>query len=377
MLMRVDRVAYELQYFLQRASAMVPGRNKYFRVDPEDAIVPTLKGCGDRAQLVAVWEIMRKRLELGQAFFRKYLKEFYRPEAIEDFSPASTSRELAEELTSMGSDESRQQFIIAYYPHHNERLLTHRDRLEVTMADWETVLRVSRGEESINPEEEHTSSYNAHYQSQPDDNLGLFDGEENKTVREGKARAEERTSSPDETISLHSRTPATEFQPTFMTQVETSTYVEPLKAPIILSEPPASPALMAGATPFKTPQQFLTGLVVPNIQITNVPPARVEPNILKRLGVGPVNTVGSQYVASFGTPETSKNWGGIPRERLSSAPLQSRLSNPFEQHVQNPRGDGSVHVSRVLDPPSPPSRSIAPQLQSTPAAAFPPYPQAS
>lgn len=95
----VDRVVYELQYFLQRSSAMVSRRDKYFRVDPEDAIIPTLKGCGDRSQLIVIWEILRKRLELGQEFFRKYVKEFRKPEAIEDFSPASTTRELVEELS--------------------------------------------------------------------------------------------------------------------------------------------------------------------------------------------------------------------------------------------------------------------------------------
>ncbi|KAJ6499664.1 hypothetical protein C8R47DRAFT_971591, partial [Mycena vitilis] len=95
---RVDRVVGELQYFLQRAAAMVAGRTRFFRIDPEDAIVPIFRGCNNLSQIIAAWGIIRKRLELGQRFFQKYVKEFQTPEANIEYSPASTSVELTDDL---------------------------------------------------------------------------------------------------------------------------------------------------------------------------------------------------------------------------------------------------------------------------------------
>jgi hypothetical protein len=163
---------------------MVPGHSKYFRIDPEDTIIPTLRGCGNRAQLIAVWEILHKRLELGQEFFKKYLKEIRSPDSIEAFSPASTTNELTNELESMSPSGARQRFMLAYYLHHNEKLLLHSDRLEVTTANWEEVLRLTRGKGNW---EESAGSHNVHYQSQPDDTTQLFETEDD-TVREGKQR---------------------------------------------------------------------------------------------------------------------------------------------------------------------------------------------
>jgi hypothetical protein len=84
---------------------MVPTRTRFFCVDPEDAILSTLRGSGNAAQISAAWELMRKRLELGREFLNKYVKEFKNPDYIEDFSPASTSKELTDELTANCSTE--------------------------------------------------------------------------------------------------------------------------------------------------------------------------------------------------------------------------------------------------------------------------------
>ncbi|KAJ7906579.1 hypothetical protein B0H13DRAFT_2333316 [Mycena leptocephala] len=168
LLTRVDRIAGELQYFLQRGSALVPGRTRYFRVDPEDSIIPVLKGCSNVAQLVVAWGILRKRLHLGREFIQKYAREFRNPDSIEDYSPASTTKELTEEMRKMPSDEARMRFMIAYYPHHNEQLSTHRERLDVITADWDTVAKLAQGEENredvTHGLQEHDDNYQTHGQ---------------------------------------------------------------------------------------------------------------------------------------------------------------------------------------------------------------------
>jgi hypothetical protein len=100
----------------------VKGRKRYFWIDPEDAILPTLKGSGNLSQLKAAWEFMRKHLGLGRDFFQKYLKEFRNPDFIEDYSPTSTTKEWTNELKEMNTEDSRLRFMMAYYPHHNEKL---------------------------------------------------------------------------------------------------------------------------------------------------------------------------------------------------------------------------------------------------------------
>jgi hypothetical protein len=95
---KVDRVVGELQYFLQRSATLVNGHERYFRIDPEDAILPLLAGRSNKAQLLVAWGILRKRLELGRQFFEKYVKEFNHPNGIEDYSPVSTTVELSEGL---------------------------------------------------------------------------------------------------------------------------------------------------------------------------------------------------------------------------------------------------------------------------------------
>ncbi|KAK6972122.1 hypothetical protein R3P38DRAFT_2356947, partial [Favolaschia claudopus] len=90
LMQEVERVASELQHFLQRAAALVPGRQRFFHIDPENAVLPLLGNSSSILQLKAAWEIMRKRLGLGRSFVHKYAKELDHPDPVHDFSPIPT-----------------------------------------------------------------------------------------------------------------------------------------------------------------------------------------------------------------------------------------------------------------------------------------------
>ncbi|KAJ7432265.1 hypothetical protein B0H11DRAFT_1760773, partial [Mycena galericulata] len=93
---RTDRIVGELQFFLQRAARLSPLRERYFHIDPEEAITPLLQGCSDLPQLCAAWEILRSRIALGMRFFDKYEAEVYDDAAgrTPPRSPASTAVEV-------------------------------------------------------------------------------------------------------------------------------------------------------------------------------------------------------------------------------------------------------------------------------------------
>ncbi|KAJ7251191.1 hypothetical protein B0H12DRAFT_1071984 [Mycena haematopus] len=145
LLARVDRVVGELQYFLQRAAALVPGRRKHFKIDPEDNIIPLLSGCNTTAQLVAAWEIVRSRIDLGRKFVSKYAKEFANPDAIQVFSPMSTDSQVSEEGKIISSPNGRLRHMIAYYPHHNEFVRGSDAQHEVMTGSWERVIEIASG----------------------------------------------------------------------------------------------------------------------------------------------------------------------------------------------------------------------------------------
>ncbi|KAJ7494544.1 hypothetical protein B0H11DRAFT_1661440, partial [Mycena galericulata] len=95
LLVRVSRITGGLQAFLKAASQLIPDRNAYFIVDPEDTCLPILQGAGNLAQINASWQLLRKRMELGDKFFSKYQDEY--SQGVHLLSPTSTNPELLNE----------------------------------------------------------------------------------------------------------------------------------------------------------------------------------------------------------------------------------------------------------------------------------------
>ncbi|KAJ7080896.1 hypothetical protein B0H15DRAFT_803824 [Mycena belliarum] len=302
----IDRIIGEMQHFLQKVSALVPGRDRYFRIDPEDTMLPLLYGCGDRAQLYMAWEILRSRITLGRKFLDKYVKEVANPMRIEDYSPASTSAELKEGMQALDDPDLKLRHMLAYYPHHNSFARDHRDRLHILSDDWASIAR--RGVESGGSDE----------------------------PQEGNSR--ETTLETEEGGTL----------PPFWTIGTTPTPPRPTpEAPRELSRAPEPPAaatweegrtsgIMGPTTPFRSAKRFFEGLQTIHLTPEVSLPTILEdptPNILKRMGVGPLGRVGDHYLASFGGIATEGLLMSTPANERGGKgkPLPSRPSNPLEE----------------------------------------------
>ncbi|KAJ7186969.1 hypothetical protein C8R46DRAFT_1024936 [Mycena filopes] len=244
---RSERVVAELQYFLQKAASMVLGRTRFFRVDPEDTLVPTLGGCSNLPQLLMAWKIMRERLALGRGFLEKYAKEFRNPHSIEDFSPASTTVDLKESLRNVEDSDVRLRRIIAYYPHHNGGLAESSGRGNLLSRSWEDIAN----EEilGIAPEEE---SYDAPRTSGSGLQFGSA-GEESLSVPWGKTLGRSES-------------------PTVLSKPASDTQMRPILAP---------------ATPFKSASRFWNNMEKQSsVPLSEMPRAPIQPNILTHLAAG-------------------------------------------------------------------------------------------
>ncbi|KAJ7884947.1 hypothetical protein B0H13DRAFT_1889722 [Mycena leptocephala] len=338
---KVNRVVGELQYFVQRAANLVKGRDRHFRIDPEDAILPILEGCSNRAQLSAAWDIIRRRLELGGQFFRKYVKEFKNPDSIEAFSPASTSASLSLALKNFPSEDNKLRQIIAYYPHHNQNLVEHTDRLHVMTASWESIDELMHPRNDV---EEETSSKEYNYpadfsQSRASVEPVFYSDEDTQqTARVGGeygpsdsfSRSESR-GEPRPTIEVF---PPVHVQPPYL--LAPSSLTNPLLIPEVLREPLPKPAVMGPTTPFHSTKSFMANLANKNsVPLAAFPKADNQPNILQRVGIGHVGE--NKFVPLTQTDkdplhDSSERWGvgDTPMRGTKNVPLQPRPSNPFE-----------------------------------------------
>jgi hypothetical protein len=140
--LKVDRIVGEMQHFLSRAASLVPGRSQYFHIDPEDSIVPILRGCSNVSQLVAAWEIIRSRIELGQKFLLKYEDEFYSADAGRSpaLSPTSTTVELEEGLKTLDGGDEKMRHMVTFYPHHSIPGLRDDQRARILKEEWNSLV---------------------------------------------------------------------------------------------------------------------------------------------------------------------------------------------------------------------------------------------
>lgn len=93
LLNRASRIVAELQSFLITAAKLIPEREAFFRVDPDDYLLEVLRGCSDLGQLFVAWKLLRRRIELGMEFLEKYdieYKEEASPPSLSQLTPVST-----------------------------------------------------------------------------------------------------------------------------------------------------------------------------------------------------------------------------------------------------------------------------------------------
>lgn len=117
----------ELQIFIQQEAKLIPERQTYFIVDPNEVATRTLAGSQTIAQLQAAWSVIAKRLETGSLFLVKYDKEYR--EGISPRSPASTDRALhaelhntAEKLPVPAAMDRKLRYMYSEFPRHNNSL---------------------------------------------------------------------------------------------------------------------------------------------------------------------------------------------------------------------------------------------------------------
>ncbi|KAJ7602214.1 hypothetical protein DFH06DRAFT_1024124, partial [Mycena polygramma] len=135
---RIDRITAELQVFLKSASALVEGRTSFFAVDPEDACLPILQGAHELAQLQACWNILRKRVMLGDRNFSKYQLEYQTGNP--QVSPASTAPELYEPLKTQTDLNERLRLMHRNIPHHLEDLSQEQATRLDYMYEWQSII---------------------------------------------------------------------------------------------------------------------------------------------------------------------------------------------------------------------------------------------
>ncbi|KAJ7430271.1 hypothetical protein B0H11DRAFT_1943358 [Mycena galericulata] len=348
---RTDRIVGELQFFLQRAARLSPARERYFHVDPEDAITPLLQGSSDIPQLRAAWEILRSRIVLGMRFFDKYEAEVYDDAAgrTPPRSPASTAREVEEGLRALETSDQKLRHMVAYYPHHHNPTLRHDQRLRILSRDWGSLLSQSHEYAEEQPpspakslthhlEEEALQEKEVPHDQSAVDAVSYSFQDERQDVRQGKLRMAPEPSGDDVTFvtaegaasegrtSLFGAGPLPTIQGAGPSQ---KTYPSPWKAPSVLRDPAYSAAILGPNTPYKSASSFFANLSKQSgLSATVREPLKSDPNILYRLGAGPASSVSQTFREKFrATPPAGDE---TERAETGAAPLRSRPSNPFE-----------------------------------------------
>ncbi|KAF8146734.1 hypothetical protein K438DRAFT_1990248 [Mycena galopus ATCC 62051] len=348
-LSHIARITAELQEFLFKASVLVPGRRRYFHVDPEQVLIPILEKSSDLPRILMAWEMLRKRIRLGHDFFLKYQKELRLPDSITDFSPASTTAKLQEEVKNLETADEKMRHVLAYYPHHYEGASTQRDerdRMRILRDDWLTIIQNLQGNESMdnflrenspaasrdreeaqNPVLENITEL-WEEETPPQEDLSFVSVPENG-AKQGNAPEGVALSpgdGPQKTYYREERIhpPGREIAPQPLSHV-TSKHTPP---PLSDATTYSYPASMAAKTPYHSSKSFLKNWSdMSGIPIPIATPESARPNILLKLAAGPMGSVGDQYRKTFGKDEKEKG-----REQGSAPPLQPRPSNPFDVH---------------------------------------------
>lgn len=213
----------KLQFFLNGSAVLVPGHERCFQVDPEDTIVPLLRDSDSVPQLLAAWEIVQSRVELGLQFMEKYEKEFHQESEGLLFSPTSTSVDVTEGLKTLETSDQKLRHLVAYYPHHNQGM-THDQRLHIMSDSWDGIFK--RAEDDAELEQQ---ARNPNLSTAAEGSLLLPDSRDasHVTVRGGR-RSEE--------ASLSNTIFNSRPTPPLLNLIQPLVHLSPLKPPQVLSE---------------------------------------------------------------------------------------------------------------------------------------------
>jgi hypothetical protein len=117
---RIITVVSQLQDILASAMSLVQGRDSCYTLDPDKALVSTLKGSSSLYELNLSWAILQECIKRGQVKFEKYNAEY---QGLNPLSPVSTDPELYEAVDTKGTPSGMFNSYFSSIPRHFKFLL--------------------------------------------------------------------------------------------------------------------------------------------------------------------------------------------------------------------------------------------------------------
>ncbi|KAJ7246355.1 hypothetical protein C8J57DRAFT_1523486 [Mycena rebaudengoi] len=120
--MRLDSTLKDLQTIIRQAAQMVPARATHFIVDPDLVLFNVLRGANSLSEIATAWSGLRRRLELGEEYLKKYDKEFQAEFNNQlPTSPVSTNPDLYDVLKQDNlSNHQKLDRLFDIVPHYGE-----------------------------------------------------------------------------------------------------------------------------------------------------------------------------------------------------------------------------------------------------------------
>ncbi|KAJ6498081.1 hypothetical protein C8R47DRAFT_1068973 [Mycena vitilis] len=339
---KVCQVANDLQWYLGEAAQLNPDRQKFFRVDPGNALIPSLEGATDPEQVRIAWDLLRTRLELGRRFFDKYLVQV---DGAYLGSPTSTKSSVLNGFEQLPSTDLKLRHMITYYPHHKDNLPSARERLQNWTAGW-TPLLERRASASPRREEQIPS---------PGQSFEYPVDASKVTQRWGKQREEGEGSSdnPAKDLSNERNRVFSPLPPerSALNLIPAQSYPSPSK-PTTLPKPIDADSTLLGPTVrFKSSSAFLDQMASQStVAVNAVPEAKNEPNVLERLLAGPIGSKGQHFRATFGEGSSPQ----FPQTPASARSYPIRFPTGPTADSENWRSRPAVGT-RYLQSQSPPA----------------------
>ena len=136
----LHKTSNELQFFLQRTAGLIPERQTYFVVDPQDTFLTILNGAYDISQLHAAWMGISKRLNLGIKFIDKYESEYRETDPERRIkSPVSTDPGIIRDIAQIPSVDHRMRYLYSQVPHHRVELTEDNLRQFDELQQWHDI----------------------------------------------------------------------------------------------------------------------------------------------------------------------------------------------------------------------------------------------
>ncbi|KAJ7151746.1 hypothetical protein C8R46DRAFT_1229279 [Mycena filopes] len=339
LLAREDQVVMHLQWYLTEASKIVPGRLRHFRVDPADTLLPILKGASNPQQIRVAWDLLRVRIETGERFFKKYIKEAESQRMGVEASPVSTTESMLDGFDLLSSTEQRMKHFITYYPRHKESLQTAKERLTLVFSDWDTVHK--RRSASASPERVEDQLDSPEFRLPGDDRHITRRGHRVRDSWPDDEPVDPREFGEDRTV----------FSPVPVESALKLIDASPQPSPTKPSTPDTnSSVLMKPSLKYKSSNAFLDSMANQSeVAIHLVPQAANEPNVLDNLFQGMAHRLLHRETKAMAMEEGAMDLGAVA-EAEEVAEEVAEAEEVVEVEVEADRVAAALQVQAEILP---------------------------